>query len=84
MSDLIDRQIAIEIIDRHIFYDDYDSMDKIDLINAIKNLPSVEKHGRWVTMSGADGVYWACCSECGMATIAKWKYCPFCGAKMGE
>ena len=35
-------------------------MDKCPLIE----LPDHVKHGKWIKMSDADGVYWAC-SECG-------------------
>ena len=41
MSDLIDRQAAIDFIDQHIFYDDYDNMDEISLIDGLRSLPSV-------------------------------------------
>lgn len=36
------------------------------LFNAIKDAPTIDpvKRGRWIKMSDADGVYWAC-SECG-------------------
>ena len=53
----------------------------------ISELPSVErKKGKWIKMSDADGIYWAC-SECGediprTESIDKINFCPFCGADM--
>ena len=94
MSDLIDKQMAIEAIDNHIFYDDYDSMDKISLINAIRALPSVEKRGRWIDTgeiwtdmytADEDPIYK--CSVCNKEVIGgsmHFAYCPNCGARMEE
>ena len=38
----------------------------VKVYNKIKDTPTVDpvKHGTWIKMSDADGVYWAC-SECG-------------------
>ena len=37
-------------------------------VKKLDDIPTIEaepvKHGRWIAMSDADGVYWAC-SECG-------------------
>ena len=85
MGDLISRQAVIEAIDNHIFYDDYDSIDKTDLINAIEVLPSAEKCGQWIV---AEDIGDCCyrCSNCGFIRDAYvldiGKYCPNCGAKM--
>ena len=49
----------------------------------LHNLPSAERHGRWVQ----DGTgYHAKCSVCGEIVYRGWYYsfCPNCGAKMDE
>ena len=40
--DLIDRHAAIDLVDQHIFYDDYDNMDEISLIDGLRSLPSAQ------------------------------------------
>lgn len=45
-----------------------------------------QKKGKWIKMSDADGIYWAC-SECGediprTESIDKINFCPNCGADM--
>lgn len=93
MSNFIDRQSVIEVIDNHIFYDDYDSIDKTDLINAIEALPLAEKCGQWIDGENIYGekflpdikycsvcykeAYWD--SERGQQLFP---YCPKCGARM--
>lgn len=54
----------------------------------VKRQPVVKerKKGKWIKMSDADGIYWAC-SECGediprTESIDKKNYCPNCGADM--
>lgn len=42
MSDLIDRQQAIDIISQHTFYNDYDDTDKCSLMDGLRALPPVQ------------------------------------------
>lgn len=77
MSDLIDRQAAIEALmctNPTEPYIDYD-----DAVKAIQDLPSAEKRGRWIE----DGHYERC-SECGEYADELHNYCPNCGARMEE
>lgn len=53
--------------------------------NALDNMPTIERHGRWIKI----GHPWYECSECGERTAVVnlngevvWNYCPNCGAKM--
>ena len=64
MSDLIDRQAAIDVASHECeeFQGVFGRIEK-----GLKKLPSAQperKRGWWVKMSDRDGVYWAC-SECG-------------------
>lgn len=84
MSDLIDRQDAVDAI--------YELSDKLAnemlfidaIVDEIENLPSMEperKSGHWID---TDNYYqrWRC-SECGCHTRdAEPNYCPHCGAEM--
>jgi len=75
MSDLIDRQAAIDCL-RFTWPED-----------AIRNLPSAgqeRKKGRWIiyVISPFDGED-VKCSECGQCGCAPyWDFCPNCGADM--
>lgn len=66
MSDIISRQAAIAAFKPYALYDsnrtNAEWVRRIEL--GLEELPSAEKHGKWIKMSDADGVYWAC-SECG-------------------
>lgn len=42
----------------------YESFPIADIEQLIDCLPVMPKHGRWIKMSDADGIYWTC-SECG-------------------
>ena len=95
MSDLIDRQAAIDRINKqrehlqpNIYEQDYigDAAYKI-CAEFIERLPSTQpKRGRWVKMSNSFGTYYACnccgedCTPHGMKT----PFCPSCGAEMSE
>ena len=75
-DDLISRQAAIEACLNGWNYD----METIEHIqDNISRLPSVQpKTGQWVK-SGCFK-----CSECGMPSLNRFKYCCGCGAKMEE
>lgn len=50
----------------------------------IDELPSAERHGRWVDVEPAPhNLFYATCSVCGeRQTIEVANYCPMCGASM--
>ena len=98
MSDLISRQAAIDAVQQH--REDVLGGYKYDegvafvyaaahnhIIRVIKQLPSVERHGRWIR-TGEDG-YCSICN-CDMPMYKEdweWRYletpyCPNCGARM--
>ena len=87
MDDLISRQAAIEAIKRNI----WDPQVAKDGIDAISNLPSAQKHGKWNKIKENS---WAC-SECKKENCYAFHYnddltglilqdffCPNCGARM--
>lgn len=51
-----------------IYFDGLPIVVHHDMVEFIKNAPTADvaevKHGEWIKMSDADGVYWAC-SKCG-------------------
>ena len=82
MSALIDRKTAIKAIDDlPNCYNGYsDTYDKAYIIGVLEELPSVEKHGRWIEI---DDHY--LCGNCGASYHGvDLNYCPNCGAKMDE
>lgn len=87
MSDLIDREKAIEAISKLPVKVDnlgYTWMIAIDVLKQIDDIPSEQpeqKKGKWID---TDNYYqrWKC-SECGYHTRdAEPNYCPSCGAEM--
>ena len=91
MSDLIDRQAAIDAISALISYENPDITtaayhrglrDARDLILRLSSVDPKQKTGTWVESEGSDDWH---CSECKFKM--PWKdqktpYCPNCGAKM--
>ena len=79
MSDLISRQAAIDAVgDVHPL--DYNGQA---ILHRIQQLPSAEKHGRWISVSPM--VDTEECSVCGFqiqTSELETPYCPWCGAKM--
>ena len=84
MSDLIDRQEAIEAIVKESHKDGaYGYVDASDATKVLNTLPSAERKGHWVKK-------WhtvfkeelPCCSECNNFMAFRWGYCPNCGARM--
>lgn len=70
-----------------------DTYDKAMVIDLVDEQPTVDaepiRHGEWFFQEYVDGYYCTECSECGEqvdhdAEIRGWKYCPKCGAMMGE
>ena len=77
MSDLIDRQAAIEACGGYLVP-----------ANIIKQLPSAKpKKGRWISADAIFGGVPFYCSECGENTRdtvmgkPRWKFCPMCGSR---
>ena len=89
MSDLIDRQAAIDEINHICPVDtEYDCtlLDRVDVRCVLSDLPSVQperKTGHWeiyvISMLDGEDVR---CPKCGQRGGAPyWKYCPNCGEK---
>lgn len=81
MDDLISRQAALKsqiTMKAH-------GLDWIPAYH-IEQLPSAERHGRWVDVEPAPhNLFYATCSVCGdRQTIEVANYCPMCGASMDE
>ena len=82
MDDLISRQAALDIV-----FDFAEAPH--NMYQKIRELPSAEKHGRWVDAKPKSKKVGKVCSSCG--NEAYWDsdygqqlfdYCPWCGAKM--
>lgn len=93
MSDLIDRQAAIDALaDMHCKSDEdgYVWIIRSDAWGRIDTLPSVQperKKGTWEEIYDANenGEPYPCgaaCSECGFLTNFETDFCPYCGADM--
>ena len=93
MSDLIDRQRAIETICLAICEEVKPCDCQCGEITILQKLPSTEKRGRWIECDhgmwdGGTSAYR--CSECGEGyhtehrgfTLKRWNYCPNCGCAM--
>lgn len=88
MSDLIDRQAAIDEV-KHYIEIGYDS----DIIHTLENLPSAQperKKGKWIKhiLKNANVPWGFDCSVCdewfviGDDTAERYYFCPNCGADM--
>lgn len=96
MSDLIDRQAAIEAVKDWIRSEEFRwSNATYYMEKRIKKLPSAEperKTGKWIEYTKViipePYNHWEQawkCSECGYDDgFVAWNYCPNCGAKMRE
>ena len=96
MSDLIDRQAALEAICEH--GTDLErrgitilavATHKQVTVDLLENLPSAEpKKGKWIATGRKfeGGYFWIRCSECGYRDIdapsSRTNFCPNCGADM--
>lgn len=86
---------ADEMLKRLESWNTDDDMDKAlynFTLNRIIEQPTVDaepvRHGKWDYVTVVDEGFWRC-SNCGTPSEALgarklYKYCPFCGAKMGE
>lgn len=74
----------------------YKAEDVYKVLNDVPSAQPEPKTGKWIKMSDADGTYY-CCSECGeelyqlyrvwtfgKSSIAKAKYCSYCGTRMED
>lgn len=83
MSDLIDRQAAIDEIARWIGYIDEDMILRIQ--TGLKKVPSAQRTGRWID---DELICKARCSVCGEEfswmdnDMDRFWFCPNCGARM--
>ena len=81
MSDLIDRDAAIEALKRaETITKAFGYHNVIDTIRELSSVQPEPKKGRWIKMSDADRIYY-CCSRCGEEGN-RTRFCPNCGAKM--
>ena len=88
MSDLIDRQAAIDSINAYLGLSavsrTIQNMTSIQEI--LENLPSAEperKKGKWLLIDA--GYYdYVKCSQCGETLVWGKNFCPNCGAEMRE
>ena len=94
MSDLINRQAALDAIDKNRGALLSSGMAGAEHIlvhygrRVIEELPTIEpKHGRWIDVSGATICSW-CSSNSEMEHYFRKgyraDYCPMCGARMDE
>lgn len=88
MDDLISRQQLRAAMYHEAFEKDSD-LQKWDngcwiryklFENVIDNLPSAQRKGKWIYLTGLDCFE---CSVCGSAMVRNiFNYCPWCGARM--
>ena len=84
MSLLIDRQAAIDAVERNAC----NTQRAIDAINALPSAQPERKPGEWVPKEALNVPYGIIleCSECGFETLVNdalyFKFCPNCGADM--
>ena len=87
MADYIDRAALIKELSESV-----EPFNTGSVFRAINRQPAADvapvRHGRWIIRRGPDWPDWPewairiVCSECGLVTGEKSKYCPNCGAKM--
>ena len=87
MDDLISRQAAIDALNGEFTVTGRKNAETIrdyisDVDKKLRELPSAERHGRWIYLCGLDAFE---CSVCGRQMVRNiFNYCPWCGAKMDE
>jgi len=98
MSDLIEREDAIKVLEELSACEDYGVeigtdeetyIGKYEAITEISDLPSARQQGEWIVLGGTDfnGIsYCAKCSNCKAVydgiRLSNYSYCPHCGADM--
>lgn len=83
-ADLKEALLRDDIATIFVYYDDKDKKPV-----EYRRVRQAVGHGLWILEEYPDGYYYATCSECDAwfdedAFQNGWKYCPNCGAKMGE
>lgn len=77
------RLIDADALPRYTGY----ALSAAEVAKAVENAPTIEaepvRYERWIKMSDADGIFYAC-SECGEWHKETSNYCPNCGARMEE
>ena len=77
MSDLIDRQTAIEALHNKCVADGL--LDEFDIEDVLRKLPSAEE--RTAKVRNIDGINYHC-ESCDTPVSDWWTYCAGCGAKL--
>lgn len=80
MEDLISRKEALKALREIYVRGNGLRPATVDMINAIKFLPSAEKRGKWKPIDVYEVV--VACSECKQKFTYEHNFCPNCGAKM--
>lgn len=85
-SDLISREdaiMALNEVSEHYTGKGRNWHPHVDfMIEAIKELPSAERRGKWTIVDRCSTIYMYHCSNCGAYHRARYDYCPTCGACM--
>ncbi len=83
MSDLINRQDAIDAICDDCVNEDYCGRN-CEEVQRMIDLPSVQKKGKWTLQDDRTKNHygWQICSECGAWISEPTNFCPNCGADM--
>ena len=85
--DLISRQSAIDAVhyewDLCLNFDGSGTEIANDTEKALCDVPSAERHGKWLEHKDYPGLAYLC-SECNLFTTDRSYYCPHCGALMDE
>ena len=85
-DDPISRQAAIKAVhdafDECLVWDESGEATADEVERVLEELPSAEKHGRWIRVTYPDGSKGYKCSACGGVSIIPTSYCGNCGAKM--
>lgn len=82
-GDLISRQAVITMLQKiENAVEDGDGFQFNEWIEYAKDIPSAEKTAEWKLFDAYRLLY--DCSNCGQESINKYRFCPWCGARMKE
>ncbi len=95
MSDLINRQDAIDLVEYRMKHNPMKSVEFIQglqdaylqVLSDLHRIPPTERRGKWIrTVLGSTSGYGTTvmyqCSECEKMAISEYHYCPNCGSYM--